>query len=148
VDYHTLGKSTNYSGKNLKALIKTFIQRDSVSISRIIRNSRCEPNLLSYWPFDCIVYYGFWFCKFVVCVLVFLLLFSLLVVLTVFFKDFLLDIFFIYITNFKCYPESSLYPPPTLLPYPPTPASWPWHSPVLGHIECNTKGPLFPVMAD
>jgi hypothetical protein len=24
---------------------------------------------------------------------------------------------------------------PTLLPYPPTPASWPWHSPVLGHIK-------------
>ena len=26
------------------------------------------------------------------------------------------------------------YPPPALLPNPPTPASWPWHSPVLGHI--------------
>jgi hypothetical protein len=25
-------------------------------------------------------------------------------------------------------------PPPALLPNPPTPASWPWHSPVLGHI--------------
>jgi hypothetical protein len=48
---------------------------------------------------------------------------------------FLLDIFFIYISNFKCYPGSSLYPSPTLLPYPPTPASWPWHSPVLGHIK-------------
>ena len=24
---------------------------------------------------------------------------------------------------------------PSLLPYPPTPASWPWHSPVLGHIK-------------
>ena len=24
---------------------------------------------------------------------------------------------------------------PTLLPYPPTPASWSWHSPVLGHIK-------------
>jgi hypothetical protein len=41
---------------------------------------------------------------------------------------------FIYI-HFKCHPESSLYPPSTLLPYPPTPASWPWHSPVLGHIK-------------
>jgi hypothetical protein len=51
--------------------------------------------------------------------------------------SFLLYIFFIYISNFKCYPESSLYPPPppALLPYPPTPASWPWHSPVLGHIK-------------
>jgi hypothetical protein len=52
-----------------------------------------------------------------------------------FFHNFLLDIFFIYISNFKCFPESSLYPPPTLLHYPPTPASWPWHSPVLGHIK-------------
>jgi hypothetical protein len=52
-----------------------------------------------------------------------------------FFFHFLLDIFFIYISNFKCYPESPLYPPPALLPYLPTPASWPWHSPVLGHIK-------------
>jgi hypothetical protein len=42
--------------------------------------------------------------------------------------------YFLYI-HFKCYPESSLYPPSTLPPYPPTPASWPWHSPVLGHIK-------------
>ena len=41
--------------------------------------------------------------------------------------------YFLYL-HFKCYPESSLYPPPALLPYPPTPTSWPWHSPVLGHI--------------
>ena len=26
------------------------------------------------------------------------------------------------------------YTLPSLLPNPPTPASWPWHSPVLGHI--------------
>jgi hypothetical protein len=50
-----------------------------------------------------------------------------------FFFSFLLDIFFIYISIFKCYPKSSLYPHPALLPYPSTPASWPWHSPVLGH---------------
>jgi hypothetical protein len=37
--------------------------------------------------------------------------------------------------HFKCYPERPLYPPSTLLPYLPTPTSWPWHSPVLGHIE-------------
>ena len=37
--------------------------------------------------------------------------------------------------HFKCYPKSPLYPPPTLLPYPPTPTSWPWSSPVLGHIK-------------
>ena len=36
--------------------------------------------------------------------------------------------------HFKCYPESPLYPPHTLLSNPPTPASWPWHSPILGHI--------------
>jgi hypothetical protein len=42
--------------------------------------------------------------------------------------------YFLYL-HFKCYPESSLYPPHTLLPYPPTPTSWPWHSPVLGHIK-------------
>jgi hypothetical protein len=42
--------------------------------------------------------------------------------------------YFLYI-HFKCYPESSLYPPPTLFSYPPTPTSWPWHSPVLGHIK-------------
>ena len=42
--------------------------------------------------------------------------------------------YFLYL-HFKCYPESSLYPPVALLPYPPTPTSWPWHSPVLGHIK-------------
>jgi hypothetical protein len=48
--------------------------------------------------------------------------------------SFLLDIFFIYISNFQCYPESSPYPLPPLS-YPPTPTSWPWHSPVLRHIK-------------
>jgi hypothetical protein len=41
--------------------------------------------------------------------------------------------YFLYL-HFKCYPESPLYPLPTLLCNPPTPASWPWHSPVLGHM--------------
>jgi hypothetical protein len=36
--------------------------------------------------------------------------------------------------HFQCYPKSPPYPPP-LLPYSPTPTSWPWHSPVLGHIK-------------
>jgi hypothetical protein len=36
--------------------------------------------------------------------------------------------------QFKCYPKSPLYPPPTLLSNPPTPTSWPWYSPVLGQI--------------
>jgi hypothetical protein len=42
--------------------------------------------------------------------------------------------YFLYI-HFKCYPKSSLYPPSALLPYPPTPSSWSWHSSVLGHIK-------------
>jgi hypothetical protein len=36
--------------------------------------------------------------------------------------------------HFKCFPPSPLYPPHALLPNPFTPASWPWHSPVLGHM--------------
>jgi hypothetical protein len=36
--------------------------------------------------------------------------------------------------QFKCYPKSALYPPQNLLSNPPTHASWPWYSPVLGHI--------------
>jgi hypothetical protein len=60
------------------------------------------------------------------------------------FSFFLLDIFFIYISNFKCYPKSPLYLPlPTLfrflaLAFPCTGA----------YKVCNTKGPLFPMMAD
>jgi hypothetical protein len=42
--------------------------------------------------------------------------------------------YFVYL-HFKCYLKSSLYPPPALLPYAPTPTSWTWHSPVLGHIK-------------
>jgi hypothetical protein len=37
--------------------------------------------------------------------------------------------------NFKCYPTSPLYTSPALLPYLLTPTSWPWRSPVLGHIK-------------
>jgi hypothetical protein len=53
-----------------------------------------------------------------------------------FFK--LLDIFFIYISNvipFYDFPfKNPLSPSPIiLLTNPPTPASWPWHSPILGH---------------
>jgi hypothetical protein len=48
---------------------------------------------------------------------------------------FLLDIFFIYISN--AIPKVPYMlpppPPPALLSNPLTPASWPWHSPVLGH---------------
>jgi hypothetical protein len=31
--------------------------------------------------------------------------------------------------------QKSPIPSPCLLPYPLTPTSWPWHSPVLGHIK-------------
>jgi hypothetical protein len=55
-----------------------------------------------------------------------------------FFFFFLLDIFFIYISKAIPFPsflsESPLYLSPVLLPNPPTPASWSWHSPVLGQI--------------
>jgi hypothetical protein len=37
--------------------------------------------------------------------------------------------------HFKCFPKSSLYSLPALLPYSPTPTSWPWRSPVLRHIK-------------
>jgi hypothetical protein len=55
---------------------------------------------------------------------------------------FLVDIFFIYISN--AIPKVPYTPPPALLPYSPTPASWPWHSPVLGHIKfAITRGLSF-----
>jgi hypothetical protein len=47
------------------------------------------------------------------------------------FYAFLLDNFFIYISN--AIPKAP-YPPPTLPLNPPTPTSWPWHSPVLGQM--------------
>jgi hypothetical protein len=45
---------------------------------------------------------------------------------------FLLDIFLIYISN--AIPKVPYTLLPALLPNPPTPTSWPWHSPGLGHI--------------
>jgi hypothetical protein len=43
----------------------------------------------------------------------------------------------------QCYPKSSPIPSP-LLPYPPTPNSWPWLSPVLRHIKsARTMGLSF-----
>jgi hypothetical protein len=44
-----------------------------------------------------------------------------------FFPQFLLDIFLIYISN--------TIPKVSPLPYPPTPTSWPWRSPILGNIK-------------
>jgi hypothetical protein len=54
---------------------------------------------------------------------------------------FLLDIFLIYISN--VIPNSPI-PSPALLPYPLTPTSWPWHSPVLGHIKLLDQGASLP----
>jgi hypothetical protein len=56
-------------------------------------------------------------------------------ILFYFFKQILLDMFFIYISN--AIPKVPYTPPPCPAPqptHPPTPASWPWHSPVLRHI--------------
>jgi hypothetical protein len=50
----------------------------------------------------------------------------------VFWWVFFLDIFFIYISN--AIPKVPYTLHPALLPNLPTPASWPWHSPVLGHM--------------
>jgi hypothetical protein len=49
---------------------------------------------------------------------------------TLFFPTFFIR-YFLHL-HFKCYPKSPLYPPPALLPYTLT---WPWCSPVLGHIK-------------
>jgi hypothetical protein len=48
-----------------------------------------------------------------------------------FFFNFLLGIFLIYISN--AIPKVPHTLPP--LPYPPTPTFWPWRSPILGHIK-------------
>jgi hypothetical protein len=50
-----------------------------------------------------------------------------------FFILFLLDIFIIYISSAISKVPYTL--PPALQPNPPTPTSWPWRSPVLGHIK-------------
>jgi hypothetical protein len=55
-----------------------------------------------------------------------------------YFKNVLLDIFFIYISNVICFPGFLSEKNPisyllSLLTNPPIPASWPWHSHKLGH---------------
>jgi hypothetical protein len=64
---------------------------------------------------------------------------TLISIRKILFKNFIR--YFLYL-HFKCYPKSSLYSPPTLLPYSPTPTSWPWSSPVLGHKEVDTHSHL------
>ena len=49
---------------------------------------------------------------------------------------FLLDIFFIYLSNgvpFPSFPSKNPLSPPLPAPQPTTPVSWPWHPLVLGH---------------
>ena len=51
--------------------------------------------------------------------------------------DFFIKAFFIRYflhLHFKCYPQIPLFHSPASLPNPPISASWPWHSPVLGHM--------------
>jgi hypothetical protein len=76
------------------------------------------------WVCVCV---GGWGCVWGVCVCAGVFLFSFL------FLDFLLDIFFIYISN--AIPKVPYTLPAALLPYPLTPTSWPWLSPVLGHMK-------------
>jgi hypothetical protein len=47
--------------------------------------------------------------------------------------------------HFKCYPESPIYRHPALLSNPTTPASWPCHSPVLGHIIFARPRAFYPI---
>jgi hypothetical protein len=60
----------------------------------------------------------------------FVCLFVCILCLLFWFFPFLIDIFFIYISN--AIPKVPYTLPPDLLPNPPTPTSW--HSPVLGHM--------------
>jgi len=55
-----------------------------------------------------------------------------IIIQSLFIYLFLLGIFFIYISNAIPKVPHTLSPQ---LPYPPTPTSWPWHSPVLRHIK-------------
>jgi hypothetical protein len=55
-----------------------------------------------------------------------------------FFKAFFIR-YFLHL-HFKCYSQSPLHLPPALLPNPPTPASWPWHSSTGAYDLHNTKG--------
>jgi hypothetical protein len=56
-----------------------------------------------------------------------------------FFKAFFIS-YFLHL-HFKCYTQSPLYPLPPLLPNPITPASWPWHSPVVRHMIFTRASP-------
>jgi hypothetical protein len=80
-------------------------------------------------PFFSFLFFSFLFFSF----LFFSFLFFSFLFFSLFSSLFLLDIFFIYISN--AIPKVPYTLPPTLLPFPPTPTSLPWLSPVLGHIK-------------
>jgi hypothetical protein len=111
---------TLYSISFFVNLINVFIFLDlpSTALSMILAAMICHCCFIFHIP-----KWLFWQCT------------TQLGVFVIYFYEWLLFIrYFLYI-HFKCYPECSLYPPSALLPYPPTPASWPWHSPVLWHIK-------------
>jgi hypothetical protein len=55
------------------------------------------------------------------------------IIINEFMNSFLIR-FFLHL-HFQCYPQKPPIPSPPLLPYAPTPTSWPWHSSVLRHIK-------------
>ena len=65
---------------------------------------------------------------------------------------FVLDIFFIYISNvipFPCFPSENPLSSPSFLCSPThTPASWSWHSPILVHRAFTDQGSLLPLMTN
>jgi hypothetical protein len=89
-------------------LLSVNIGELSLSVSNLLSYIVCDSSLASHW----LAFPQSW--------------------LHIFFLFFLR--YFLYL-HFKCHPKSSLYTPPALLPSPPTPTSWPWHFPVLGHIK-------------
>jgi hypothetical protein len=50
-------------------------------------------------------------------------------------KIYLLLLLYFSLYKFQMLSRNFPIPSPALLPYSPTPTSWPWHSPVLGHIK-------------
>jgi hypothetical protein len=98
--------------------------------------SRCHtgPMSLSFFFIESLVMWYTEMWSYIACFLFFFLFFSYETIFIFIFWIFLLDIFFIYMSNALLEVPCTL-PPPDLLPYPPIPTFWPWHSPVLGHIK-------------
>jgi hypothetical protein len=114
-------------------LVFIFLRQVFTKLSRLALNSlfnwiqpwTCDPLDLAFWIANITsLFHHAW-------VLFYFILF--------FFQIFIR--YFLHL-HFKCYPESSPYPPP--LPYPSTPTSWPCHSPVLGHMKFARPGASLP----